>query len=315
MENVLIPKEVNVEKITFSDVKTSDVTGAKNAWISYGGDQLYVQTPTMNCVYGLSKWKGEAGKPDKYSIELSFQGMETNKSLAKFMDVVKALNEKVINTGFQKAPEWFRKKFQAVEYVESIYKSPIKYSKDKETGEITDKYAPTLRINIPVENGKVTCPVYDDSKDPQLVDLMSVESKGAKMAAILKVSGVWIAGGQFGVTLRVQQLRVHARKTITGCAFKDDEDDANNVEDSDIEDDDCVDNDDHSVDNANAIHDGDEDGEEEDVAEPTQPEPQAPAPKAKVAPKKAPVHEVEDSDDEDALEKPKVVKNVVRKKK
>ena len=297
MESIILAKNIDVSKITFSDLKTAD-SGAKSVYISYNGKPLYAQTPEMNCVYGLSKWDGDGKAAPKYSLDLSFQGVDKNPSLAKFMDVLKSLNDKFINQAMEKGPEWFKKKFSNPEVVEAIYTPLIKYPKDKETGEIIDKYPPTFRLNVPFRDGKITCPVYDGSKN--LIDLMSTETKGARITAIVKISGLWMAAGRFGCTMRVEQLRVVAPKLITGFAFQDNDDDIA-VEDSDIESEAGDENE----------HDNDASPVEDDA--PTSP---PPAPKQVAAPAIVPKEVVvEDSDDEDELEKPKVVKNVARGKK
>jgi hypothetical protein len=173
MESIILAKNIDVNKIAFSDLKTSD-SGTKSVYLTYNGKPLYAQTPEMACVYGLSNWNKDGKGVDKYSIDLSFQDWERNQSLHKFMDVLKAMNEKFINEAMVKGPEWFRKKFSSPDVVEAIYTPLIKYPKDKETGEVIDKYPPTFRLNIPYHDGKVTCPVYD--ADRNLIDLFSTDT-------------------------------------------------------------------------------------------------------------------------------------------
>jgi hypothetical protein len=295
MESIILAKNIQVNNITFGDLKTSE-SGAKNIYISYNGKPLYAQTPEMSCVYGLSKWNMEGKGPDKYSMELSFQGASDTNSLGKFLKVLKQLNEKFIDQALQKGPEWFRKKFSNAEVVEAIYTSLIKYPKDKDTGDISDKYPPTFRLNIPYRDGQVTCPVYDGDKKE--INLMEVETKAARVTAIIRISGLWIAGGKFGCTCKVEQLRVVSPKTIKGCAFQD-EDDTACDEESDLE------------------EGGGEDVEVEHETA-TESEPATTMEKMEddqpQATKDDPVPVVDAEDSEDELEKPKIVKKVTRKK-
>jgi hypothetical protein len=297
MESIILAKNIQANKISFGDLKTSD-SGAKNIFINYDGKPLYAQTPEMSCVYGLSKWNMDGKVPDKYSMELSFQGATETNSLGKFMHVLKNLNNKFIDQAMTKGPEWFRKKFSSPEVVEAIYTPLIKYPKDKETGEVTDKFAPTFRINIPFKDDKVACPVYDSDKNE--LNLFDIETKGAKITAIIRFSGLWIAGGKFGVTCKVEQLRVIAPKTIKGFAFQDNDDEkiAGDLE-SDVED-----------------APFDEHEQEVDESEITE-APEAPEPNTSIAEATQSIKDVhiDDSEDEDELEKPKIIKTVVRKKK
>lgn len=292
MESIILAKNIDVSKITFSDLKTAD-SGAKSVYINYNGKPLYAQTPEMPCVYGLSKWDNDAKVPPKYSMDLSFSGVDKNPSLAKFMDVLKAMNDKFLNQAMDKGLEWFKKKFSSTEVVEAIYTPLIKYPKDKETGEVIDKYAPTFRLNIPYRDGKVMCPVYDADKN--LIDLMATETKGARITAIVRFTGLWMAAGRFGPTIRVEQLRVVAPKVITGFAFQDNDDDCTqNADDgSDLEEEPCH-------------------GDDEECA-PVSPKPVKPTSVPKDVPKEVAVEDSDDEDDE--IEKPKVVKNVARGKK
>ena len=303
MESIILAKNIDVNKITFSDVKTAD-SGAKSVYINYNGKPLYAQTPEMTCVYGLSKWDNDPKVPPKYSIDLSFSGVDKNPAMAKFMDVLKAMNDKFLNQAMEKGLEWFKKKFSSTEVVEAIYTPLIKYSKDKETGEIIDKYPPTFRLNMPYRDGKVTCPVYDGDKN--LIDIMSTETKGAKITAIVRFTGLWMAAGRFGPTIRVEQLRVVAPKVITGFAFQGDDDEcvkAGGGEDSDLE----------SEAGVEEEHDPNDVIDDADVPDDVPPKPVAAAPsKPANVPKDV---AVEDSDDDDEIEKPKVVKNVARGKK
>lgn len=293
MENVILAKNIQADKITFGDLKTSD-SGAKNIFLGYEGKSLYAQTPDMSCVYGLSKWTGDGKGPDKYSMELSFQNATDTNSLGKFMNVLKDLNKRFIDQAMVKGPEWFRKKFSSPEVAEAIYTSLVKYPKDKETGEISDKYPPTFRINIPFKDDKITCPVYDG--DRNLINLMETETKGAKVTAIIRFSGLWIAGGKFGCTCKVEQLRVVAPKTIKGFAFQDADDELPGEIESDLDDDDHIE---HEVEQGENEKDNEDDETSTPVTE-------------KVVSGLKDVH-IEDSEDE--LEKPKVVKTVIRKKK
>jgi hypothetical protein len=238
MQSLIFAKHVDVSKISFGQIRTND-SGGKNISILYDGKPLYVQTPEMTCVYGLSKWPGD-GKNDKYSVELSFQGQTPNNGLGKFLKVLGDMNDKFLQAALDNSLEWFRKKYTSKDVVEAIYTPLIKYSKDKNTGEVTDRYPPTFRLNVPINDGKVGCLVYDANRSE--IDLLDpgLITKSSKMTAIIRLSGVWIAGGKFGCTCRVEQLRVIPQRGLAGYAIQDDDDDIGgnelilNDEDDDI---------------------------------------------------------------------------------
>lgn len=222
MQSLIFAKNIDVSKITFGQVRTND-SGGKNIPILYDGKPLYAQTPEMICVYGLSKWPGD-GKNDRYSIELSFQGQTPNNGLGKFLKVLADMNDLFLQAALDNSLEWFRKKYTSKDVVEAIYTPLIKYAKDKNTGEFTDRYPPTFRLNIPMNDGKVGCAVYDIKKSE--IDLLdpSLITKSSKMTGIIRLSGIWIAGGKFGCTCRVEQLRVIPQRGLEGYAIQDDDD-------------------------------------------------------------------------------------------
>jgi hypothetical protein len=113
-----------------------------------------------------------------------------------------------------------------------------------------------------------------------------------------------MAAGRFGCTCRIEQLRVVAPKILKGFAFQDNDDEEvdNN---SDIHsDDECEVQDDEYVQNESVVATKNDTNDKNVTTSTTTKDANIPKEVA-----------VEDSDEEDAIEKPKVTKNVVRKKK
>ncbi len=100
----------------------------------------------------------------------------------------------------------------------------IKHAKDKVTGDRSDEYKPRFKVTVPYRDNAFTCDVFDSSKE--LIDLDKVDAKGAKVAAIIQCTGVWFAGGKFGVSWKVVQMKVMPNKTkLVGYALVDVDDD------------------------------------------------------------------------------------------
>lgn len=233
---ILLPKNVDLTKITFGAPKLLN-GGARVVPISYAGKQFIFQTARMVCNYGLSKW-GE-GASAKYSVDGSFKGKENNKSLENFFEFLMKLDKFMVEKGVENSVEWLKKKHNNNEVVQALYTHTVKFPKDKETGEITDKYPPSFKMNVPFKDGKCTCSVYDSKQQVmELLENATSALKGATISAIIKCTGVWLAGGNYGLTFRIEQLRVEATSTgINGFAFQDDEDTICDAEAEDNEDD------------------------------------------------------------------------------
>lgn len=233
MDNIITAKHFDINKINYGQPKMLE-SGGKAIYMGYSGKPLYIQTPEMTAPFGMTKWNNDKGDaPDKYTIELSFKGRESKQSIDRFYNMLETIDKKVVADALENSTAWFKKKYTSVDVVEALYTPLIKHPKDKSTGEITDKYPPTFRLNIPYKDSKFTCEVFNDKRE--ITDLSAMETKGSKVTAIIQCLGLWCAGGKFGCSWKVVQLRVVPPATIKGFAFKDDENE--DKIDSDIEDD------------------------------------------------------------------------------
>ena len=224
MDSILLPKQIDLNNVTFSPIKVLD-NGGRMVYINYLNKPFNVQTPEMSAPFGLSRFAvNDAGASnDKYSIEVSFKNMATKASEEAFFKVLRALDARVVAAALDNSAAWLKKKYNSLEVVEALYTPCVKFPKDKTTGEITDKYAPTFRMNLPFRDNSFACDVYNT--EGERIDLGSVETKGGKVSAIMTCSAIWIAGGKFGVSWRIVQLRVQPSTVITKFAFRAMEDD------------------------------------------------------------------------------------------
>lgn len=297
MESILLPKAIDVSKLTYGNLRNLE-SGGKVVYIGYDGKPLYIQTPEMVAPFGMSTWNADKSYlKDKHTIEMSFKGKENRASLQYFYGFLEQMDNKIIDDAMSNAMTWFKKKFTSREVVEAVYTPMLKFPKDKDTGEITDKYPPTFRICPSMTDNKFACDVYDKNKQP--ISISNVE-KGSKVTAILQCLGLWIAGGKFGCTWKVVQMKVVNPPSIKGFAFKDTDDDNKCESGSDIDelgDGDVVDGQWDSRSN-DVINDDVDDENTQDT---------------KVDPKVDDTI-VESSDDEEEVEKPKVKKVIARKK-
>ena len=218
---ILLPKNVDFEKLTYSPVKTLD-SGAKSIYISYDNKPLIIQTPRMYAPFGMSKFdKGtEILENDKYSLQLAFKELDTNPSVKKFFDMLIKFDEKLIDDGVKESKNWFKKTY-VKDVLKELFTNSITFSKEKETGEITNKYPPNFRLNIPTVNGKIKPDCYDITKEKIELDTIK---KGSTVSAIIKCSGIWMAGSKFGCSWKVMQLLVNEPTNFNGYSFNDDED-------------------------------------------------------------------------------------------
>lgn len=231
-ENIVLAKDFDASKLIYNDVKILD-NGGKMVFLSYNNPRspLIIQTPEMPAPFGMSKWVND-NSPDKYTIDLSFRGMDNHPGVRALYNVMDTLDKKLVEDGFANQQTWFKgKKFPSVEVMQVLYTPFIRQAKDKDTGEVTDKYPPTFKVKLPVKEGVFECEVYDTNRE--LVDLNTINTKGAGVSAIIQCTGLWFAGGKFGANWQVVQMRIRPTQKVSGFAFKEDPDDVQVQQDLD----------------------------------------------------------------------------------
>ena len=80
--------------------------------------------------------------------------------------------------------------------------------------------------------------IFDDKKNelkPTPEELKDLISKGTKVQALIRCTGVYFAAGKFGVTWRVTQLKIFKSNSLKGYAFIDDSDDEVEENDQPVE--------------------------------------------------------------------------------
>lgn len=233
MSSVISYSDIQAENITASAVKSLD-NGGKMVWINYAGAQgrvpLIMQTPVhLKAPYGISCWENESGPP-KYSIELSLDGEEGE----VFKNKLGEIDDKVLTLAMENGMSWFKKRVDR-SVAEALYTPSLRYSRDKETGEISDRYPPVFKATLQHRGGKFMCEAYNMSKAPVDISALvgSSSMRGAAATAIVQCSGIWLAGGKFGMSWKVLQLLVKENATslspfafIGGVSVPSDEDDA-----------------------------------------------------------------------------------------
>ena len=83
------------------------------------------------------------------------------------------------------------------------------------------KYAPGLNLKVlRNSDGSFVSPCYDTNRQP--FDIEKLE-KGQNVTAIINIASIWVIGTKFGVSVRLEQLRVTPSQKLASYAFIDDE--------------------------------------------------------------------------------------------
>lgn len=232
---IITPKKFDVSEISLADVQKNKM-GGNMVYMKYGEmKKLTIQTPLMSAPFGISTYIDDKTNVKKYSIDISFKGMEDDPKIKMFHDKMNSFDEFLIEEGARHSKSWFGKA-QKKEVVEALYRSLVKPSKEPE------KYAPTMKIKIPTRDDEFQVESFKYTAGKSVhepFDLVNI-TKGAKVQLILEASSIWFVGKtQFGISWKVLQARVQQPEKIQGYSFRDDSDDDDADPDDPVSDDDA----------------------------------------------------------------------------
>ena len=217
MSNVVYPSTFDSKRITISALRSLQ-SGAKSAYLNYGGDRLVMQSAvSMSVPFGLNC--ADKFGPPTYSVELSFRGHEQRPEIKQFMETMNALDEFMVAEGVKNSKSWFKADLSR-DVVKAFYTPLVKYSKDKEGNTLS--YPPNIKVKLPKNNGEFEAKFYDINGTPYKgVPVEDLLVKGVQVTAIMECTGVWFAGSKYGLTWKAKQIAIHKLpERIGDFAFK-----------------------------------------------------------------------------------------------
>ena len=217
MSNVVYPSTFDTKRITISALRSLQ-SGAKSAYLNYGGERLVMQSAvSMSVPFGLNC--ADKFGPPTYSVELSFRGHEQRPEVKQFMDAMNALDEFMISEGVKNSKAWFKGDLSR-DVVKAFYTPLVKYSKDKDGNVLS--YPPNIKLKLPKNNGEFEAKFYDVNGTPYKgVPVEDLLVKGVQVTAIMECTGVWFAGSKYGLTWKAKQIAIHKLpERIGDFAFK-----------------------------------------------------------------------------------------------
>ena len=239
-------KNINTSGISFAVPRTLD-NGAKLVYVNYNQGRFSVQTPWMTMPWKMGAFTD--GEYPKYSLDLSFKGMEEGNELQAFHDKMKEVEQKIIDGGCENSVAWFKKNIKSRDGVVEKFNPVIKESRDKETGEPDGKWPPSMKVKVPrrdgvwefkVSNKDGTQYKINDTENPDNCEDLFV--KNTKVRGIIQCVGLWIASGNYMCQWKITKAEVEVPETFSNDDFLDDSDNEETVEHEFVEDSDDNDN-------------------------------------------------------------------------
>ena len=211
--------------IKFADPKVNPKTSAKSVGIinTKNNSSVKLNFP-LALTWGAQEYTDPTSGKVSYSMSIQFPSEgyttpQTERWLANMMD----MEEVVLTWVMSNWKKLFNKPTPSREVAEALYSRSLKYSKDKETGEVNMTKAPTLKVKLGYWDGKFDCEIY--SPDGKLIysqethphsSPLELIPKASQSAVIVQCGGIWFAGGKFGVTWKLIQAVVKPKPTMKG---------------------------------------------------------------------------------------------------
>lgn len=213
---ITLPKNFTSSELSCEAPKTNAL-GGKVVYLKYNNQKrLTMQTPLVSAPFGLSTYTDEKTGVTKYSIDVSFKGMDADPKINTFHEKMTEMDSHILSLAEQNSKEWLGKKMSK-EVVEALYRPVIKVSRDPE------KYAPTMKMKITnSSSGSMNIEAYNTKREK--IDLKQEMVQGARIRCLMECSSIWFVNKQFGVSWRLVQVEVHKPDKISGFSFMEDSD-------------------------------------------------------------------------------------------
>lgn len=210
------PTEFNAKNLSISALKQLP-SGGKQAYLSYEGDRLVMQTVMMTAPFGLNT--ADKYGPPQYSIDLSFRGADQRPEVKAFLDAMKSIDDFMLSEGAKNSKAWFRQEMTR-EMVSIMYTPSVKISKDKEGNPLD--YPPNIKLKLKKNGDDFLTKFYDTKGTPYKgVPVQDLLVKGVQVTAIIECTGMWLAGGKFGLTWNAKQVAINKLpEKISDFAFR-----------------------------------------------------------------------------------------------
>ena len=232
---IVQPSSFDVSKVSISQPKNLE-SGGKMAYLNYGDARaLVIQTPSLPAPFGLSVFD-KAGPP-KYSVDLALRGYQDQPKVKALFTALQALDQHMIDLGVKNSKLWFKADMKR-EVVEAFYTPSVRFGKDKQGNQTS--YPPNLKVQMRRnrDGTDFDCAFYDQKSkgDPHAQPLKGIPAeellvKKVEVTALVQCTGVWFAGGKFGVSWKAVQMRLDSVPAgLRGYGFQEDDDEGAGAE-------------------------------------------------------------------------------------
>lgn len=228
---------LDISKVTFGEIRQNKA-GGKTVPIKYNGQSLMIRLPKVAYPMGVAVRESENGT--NYTLMATLKGCDPfvkeraaaeSGELGSLYNFLLDITTRLLDTATSNSSKWFGKA-RSRDVLQDVMKQSISPSVEKVNGEWvpTGKYPPSLRMKVPVYDGRVAMDVVDSTGKAVDVTVDNIQEIFPKRveASVVVTPSVYVSGQGFGITWRVSFARVSPPQRLTAAqVFADelDEDD------------------------------------------------------------------------------------------
>ncbi len=228
----IIPSSnLDISKVSFGDIRLNKA-GGKSVPIKFNGQPLQIRLEKAAYPMGVNVKETENGT--SYTMGLTLKGCDPYAkepagpevgSIGTLYNFLQALQLKVLDSAETNSVKWFGKT-RSRSVLEDTMKQFISPSVEKVNGEwvASGKYPPSLKMKVPVYDGRVAMDVTDSYGKPVEVTTDNIQHVFPKRveASVVVSPGIYVSGQGFGVTWRVSYAKVSPpQRTTAADIFRD----------------------------------------------------------------------------------------------
>ena len=228
---IVSSSNLDINKVSFGDIRLNKA-GGKSVPIKYNGQPLQIRLDKTVYPMGVRVTENENGTT--YNMSLTLKGCDPYAkeragaeagSVGTLYNFLQDLQKKILDTAETNSTKWFGKS-RSRSVLEDTMKQFISPSVEKVNNEwvASGKYPPSLKMKVPVYDGRVAMDVTDSFGKPVEVTTDNIKSVfPPRVEASMVVSpGIYVSGQGFGVTWRVSYAKVSPpQRTTAADIFRD----------------------------------------------------------------------------------------------
>jgi hypothetical protein len=214
---IIASSSLDSSKLSFGDVRPTK-NGSKNVPIRYNGQNFQIRLEKTTYYQGVNIRVSDKGT--EYTMKFNLRGCDPYAkdragpdagTIGPLYNFLLDLQEMFIQAAVANSKKWFGKE-RSEALIRETMKSIVSPSVERVNGEwvATGKYPPSLKMKVPVYDGRVSMDVVDNSGKPIEVNLENISTVFPKRvdASVVVAPNVYISGTGFGISWRIGYVKI-----------------------------------------------------------------------------------------------------------